>query len=85
MAKRTGTAGFFRNVTDGLQTNAFSFPLGGLKNSIFFQNFSHICIFNLDQQKISGMKVGSYPDMPGAPRRGNYGTFYDFAEPNNPF
>ena len=26
-----------------------------------------------------------YPDMPGAPRRGNYGTFYDFAEPNNPF
>ena len=22
MAKRTGTAGFFRNVTDGLQTNA---------------------------------------------------------------
>ena len=66
MAKRTGTAGFFRNVTDGLQTNALSFPLGGLKNSIFFQNFSHICIFNLDQQKISSMKVGSYPDMPGA-------------------
>ncbi|MDE6861136.1 MAG: sulfatase-like hydrolase/transferase, partial [Alistipes sp.] len=28
---------------------------------------------------------GFYPDMPGAPRRGNYGTFYDFAEPNNPF
>lgn len=26
-----------------------------------------------------------YPDMPGAPRRGNYGTFYDFADPNNPF
>ncbi len=25
------------------------------------------------------------PDMPGAPRRGNYGTFYDFAKPNNPF
>lgn len=25
------------------------------------------------------------PDMPGAPRRGHYGTFYDFAEPNNPF
>ena len=25
------------------------------------------------------------PDMPGAPRRGDYGTFYDFAEPNNPF
>lgn len=28
---------------------------------------------------------GFYPDMPGAPRRGDYGTFYDFAEPNNPF
>ncbi len=26
-----------------------------------------------------------YPDKPGAPRRGNYGTFYDFAGPNNPF
>jgi len=26
-----------------------------------------------------------YPDKPGAPRRGNYGTFYDFADPQNPF
>jgi arylsulfatase A len=26
-----------------------------------------------------------YPDMPGAPRRGNYKTFYDFAPPQNPF
>lgn len=26
-----------------------------------------------------------YPDKPGAPRRGNYGTFYDFAGPQNPF
>lgn len=25
-----------------------------------------------------------YPDKPGAPRRGNYGTFYDFAAPNDP-
>ena len=26
-----------------------------------------------------------YPDKPGAPRRGNYKTFYDFAPPQNPF
>lgn len=26
-----------------------------------------------------------YPDKPGAPRRGNYRTFYDFAPPQNPF
>ena len=26
-----------------------------------------------------------YPEKPGAPRRGNYGTFYDFAGPQNPF
>jgi len=26
-----------------------------------------------------------YPDKPGAPRRGDYGTFYDFAGPANPF
>ena len=26
-----------------------------------------------------------YPDKPGASRRGNYGTFYDFAGPQNPF
>ncbi|MCQ2136898.1 MAG: sulfatase, partial [Bacteroidales bacterium] len=25
-----------------------------------------------------------YPDKPGAPRRGNYKTFYDFAPPQNP-
>lgn len=26
-----------------------------------------------------------YPDCPGAPRRGDYGTFYDWAPPQNPF
>ena len=26
-----------------------------------------------------------YPDMPGQPRRSSYGTFYDFAPPQNPF
>lgn len=26
-----------------------------------------------------------YPDCPGAPRRGNYKTFYDWADPQNPF
>lgn len=26
-----------------------------------------------------------YPDKPGAPRRGNYKTVYDFAPPQNPF
>ena len=29
--------------------------------------------------------VDFYPDKPGAPRRGNYKTFYDFAPPQNPF
>lgn len=26
-----------------------------------------------------------YPDCPGVPRRGDYGTFYDWAPPQNPF
>ena len=30
-------------------------------------------------------EVDFYPDMPGQPRRGDYGTFYDFAPPQNPF
>ena len=30
-------------------------------------------------------EVDFYPDMPGQPRRSDYGTFYDFAPPQNPF
>jgi arylsulfatase A len=30
-------------------------------------------------------EVDFYPNMPGKPRRSNYGTFYDFAPPQNPF
>ena len=30
-------------------------------------------------------EVEFYPDMPGKPRRSPYGTFYDFAPPQNPF
>lgn len=30
-------------------------------------------------------EVAFYPDMPGAERRSPYGTFYDFAPPQNPF
>jgi hypothetical protein len=30
-------------------------------------------------------EVDFYPDMPVKPRRSNYGTFYDFAPPQNPF
>jgi hypothetical protein len=30
-------------------------------------------------------QVDFYPDMPGQPRRCPYGTFYDFAPPQNPF
>jgi arylsulfatase A len=30
-------------------------------------------------------EVDFYPDMPGQPRRSPYGTFYDFAPPQNPF
>ena len=30
-------------------------------------------------------EVEFYPDMPGKPRRSDYGTFYDFAPPQNPF
>ena len=30
-------------------------------------------------------EVDFCPDMPGKPRRCNYGTFYDFAPPQNPF
>ena len=29
--------------------------------------------------------TGFYPDAPGAPRRGDYKTFYDWAPPQNPF
>lgn len=29
--------------------------------------------------------TGFFPDAPGAPRRGNYKTFYDWADPQNPF
>lgn len=29
--------------------------------------------------------VNFTPDAPGAPRRGNYKTFYDWAPPQNPF
>jgi arylsulfatase A len=30
-------------------------------------------------------EVDFYPDMPGQLRRSDYGTFYDFAPPQNPF
>ena len=30
-------------------------------------------------------EVDFYPNMPGKERRSNYGTFYDFAPPQNPF
>ena len=30
-------------------------------------------------------EVEFYPDMPGKERRCDYGTFYDFAPPQNPF
>ena len=30
-------------------------------------------------------EVDFYPDMPGKPRKSDYGTFYDFAPPQNPF
>jgi hypothetical protein len=30
-------------------------------------------------------EVDFYPDMPGKERRCDYGTFYDFAPPQNPF
>ena len=30
-------------------------------------------------------EIDFYPDMPGKPRRCDYGTFYDFAPPQNPF
>ena len=30
-------------------------------------------------------EIDFYPDMPGHPRRSAYGTFYDFAPPQNPF
>ena len=36
------------------------------------------------KERVDQMK-DFYPDKPGAPRRGNYKTFYDFAPPQNPF
>lgn len=63
-----------------------------VSNDLMEQNPLDINECSDDVREVYAMlkaKVDEYPDFyadkPGAPRRGNYGTFYDFADPQNPF
>ena len=49
-------------MADGLDTNTFSFSLGGQKYPVFFPDNSIICVFNLNQCQTVVMQIGGQLD-----------------------
>ena len=49
-------------MADGLDTNTFSFSLGGQKYPVFFPDNSIICVFNLNQCQTVAMQIGGQLD-----------------------
>lgn len=54
----------FCDAADGLDTDAVSFVLGGLKNAVLFLDAAVIGVFNLDEQQTVGMQIDLRPDLP---------------------
>ena len=65
---------FFCDMADGLDTNTFSFSLGGLKDTTFFADDSVIGVFNLNQCQTVAMQIGCQFD-PASGRRGAQAGF----------
>ena len=53
---------FFCDMADGLDTNTFSFSLGGLEYPVFFPDNSVIGVFNLNQCQTVAMQIGGQLD-----------------------
>ena len=65
---------FFCDMADGLDTNTFSFSLGGLEYPVFFPDNSVIGVFNLNQCQTAAMQIGGQFD-PASGRRGAQAGF----------
>ena len=65
---------FFCDMADGLDTNTFSFSLGGLEYPVFFPDNSVIGVFNLNQCQTAAMQIGCQFD-PASGRRGAQAGF----------
>ena len=61
-------------MADGLDTNTFSFSLGGLKDTTFFADDSVIGVFNLNQCQTVAMQIGCQFD-PASGRRSTQAGF----------
>ena len=61
-------------MADGLDTNTFSFSLGGQKYPVFFPDNSIICVFNLNQCQSVAMQIGGQLDSASG-RRGAQAGF----------
>ena len=61
-------------MADGLDTNTFSFSLGGLEYPVFFPDNSVIGVFNLNQCQTAAMQIGGQFD-PASGRRGAQAGF----------
>ena len=65
---------FFCDMADGLDTNTFSFSLGGLEYPVFFPDNSVIGVFNLNQCQTAAMQIGCQFD-PASGRRSTQAGF----------
>ena len=64
VGERAGTAVFFHDVPDGLDTNTASSSFGRLEYSVFFSDLSVKGVFDLEQKQALCVKIGRCLDSP---------------------